>query len=113
MWEELCLIGAGAAAAAALARRGDDPPVPPRDASSGVSARVAETVPAVERVPNPRRAGPTESTPESTPESTEPTRRVPETHIVGFRWRQSSESRRRLLERQREEMTARLHDFAR
>ena len=49
---------------------------------------------------------------ESTPESTEPTRRVPETHIVGFRWRQSSESRRRLLERQREEMTARLHDYA-
>jgi len=52
-----------------------------------------------ERVPNPRKM----STDIVEMAETE-TKRVPETHIVGFRLRPSSESRARLLSRQHKEM---------
>jgi hypothetical protein len=52
-----------------------------------------------ERVPNPRKM----STDLTEPTETD-TRRVPDTHIVGFRCRPSSESRARLLARQHKEL---------
>ena len=52
-----------------------------------------------ERVPNPRKM----STDLSETTETE-TERIPQSHIVGFHWRPSSESRARLLARQHKEM---------
>ena len=75
------------------------------------SARVSETesgekgveedggTDGTERVPNPRKM----STDLTGTAETE-TKRVPESHIVGFRWGPSSESRARLLTRQYKEM---------
>jgi len=51
-----------------------------------------------ERVPNPRKMS------TDLAETVAEIRRVPETHIVGFRWSPSSESRARLLSRQHKEM---------
>ena len=75
-----------------------------------VSARVSETESrqesdeaeehAAERVPNPRKM----STDLTETTETETALRVPNTHIVGFRWNPSSESRARLLARQHKEM---------
>lgn len=76
------------------------------------SARVAETnsgeeyestenvTEPTERVPNPRKSS---SDVEKTTEVE--TTRVPATHIVGFRWNRSDESRARLLARQHKEMS--------
>lgn len=73
------------------------------------SARVAETESrevseegdgeSTERVPNPRKM----ST-DLVQTTEDATRRVPDTHIVGFHWRPSNESRARLLARQHKEM---------
>ena len=83
------------------------------------SARVAETASdekyestetvtgSTERVPNPRKMN------LDVDQTTEvETRRVPTTHIVGFRWNRSDESRTRLLVRQHKEMTqSTLHQY--
>ena len=69
------------------------------DEASKTSVEETESTDGTERVPNPRKMS-TDLT-----ETTETdTKRVPETHIVGFRWRPSSESRARLLARQHKEM---------
>lgn len=60
-----------------------------------------------ERVPNPRKIS------SDVEQMTEvETRRVPDSHIVGFRWNRSDESRTRLLARQHKEMTQHtLHQY--
>lgn len=73
------------------------------EADGGVGEVQKETS---ERVPNPRKGM------SDTTETVEAeTVRVPETHIVGFRWKQSSDSRSRLLARQKMEMRDTLHQY--
>lgn len=69
------------------------------DETSKTSVEETEGMDGIERVPNPRKMS------TDLAETTETdTKGVPETHIVGFRWRPSSESRARLLARQHKEM---------
>lgn len=79
---------------------------------SSLSARVTESVQEEEtekeeeKVPNPRKAQ------SDLTEGEMGSLRVPQTHIVGFRWQPSSESRSRLLERQRQELARhKLHQY--
>lgn len=67
--------------------------------SGGTSEGEERSEDAIERVPNPRKM----STDLEETTETE-TRRVPESHIAGFHWRPSNESRARLLARQHKEM---------
>jgi hypothetical protein len=117
----MLMIIAGAVALVLMQQR----PSPPAPRVYGperyASARVAETnsgeggefesvenvTEPMERVPNPRKVN---SDVEQTTEVE--TRRVPDTHIVGFRWNRSDESRTRLLARQHKEMTQHtLHQY--
>jgi hypothetical protein len=81
---------------------GPEPYASARVTESGERGEVKEETSeeTAERVPNPRKMS---TDPAETTEETA-TQRVPESHIVGFRWRPSSESRTRLLARQHKEM---------
>lgn len=78
---------------------GPEPYASARVAANKVNGEESEErkEPPTDRVQNPRKADP-----EETPAPGDV--RVPATHIVGFRWRQSSDSRSRLLARQHDEM---------
>ena len=91
------------------------PPVPFGPSPLPVSARLAETgertsEEETKAVPNPRKAQ-TDLVEEKRTDDAEH-RNVPQTHIVGFRWQPTSESRSRLMDRQRQEFFRhRLHQY--
>ena len=96
-------------------KRRSPPPVPFGPVPLPVSARLADTkeaeAPTEEEtpasVPNPRKAQT-----DLVEEEGGGVRNVPQTHVVGFRWQPSSESRARLLDRQRQELLRhRLHQY--
>lgn len=117
----MLMVIVGAVALVLMQQRTPPPPAPRvYGPERYASARVAETnsgeehekssedvTEPTERVPNPRKIS------SDVEKMTEvESRRVPDTHIVGFRWNRSDESRNRLLARQHKEMTQHtLHQY--